>query len=232
MRETPHEFYQHQASVEGVRQPCGTRKYFTGYCTGRVCQHCWRIRLRQDHGKRWPREPDADRGVVFQRYSVFPHLTAIQNVVLGLEFRDAKWATRLLGRKKNAAMEQAQTMLEAVGLGNNSHKYPHQLSGGMQQRLALAQSLIREPEILLLDEPFGALDPGIKADMHALLISLWQEKQFSVFMVTHDIQEGFALGTRLLVFDRVRNDPHEPDAYGAKIAYDIPLKQRRKWNAA
>ena len=184
------------------------------------------------HGKRWPREPDADRGVVFQRYSVFPHLTAIQNVVLGLEFRDAKWATRLLGRKKNAAMEQAQTMLEAVGLGNNSHKYPHQLSGGMQQRLALAQSLIREPEILLLDEPFGALDPGIKANMHALLISLWQEKQFSVFMVTHDIQEGFALGTRLLVFDRVRNDPHEPDAYGAKIAYDIPLKQRRKWNAA
>jgi NitT/TauT family transport system ATP-binding protein len=184
------------------------------------------------HGKRWPREPDADRGVVFQRYSVFPHLTAIQNVVLGLEFRDAKWATRLLGRKKNAAMEQAQTMLEAVGLGNNSHKYPHQLSGGMQQRLALAQSLIREPEILLLDEPFGALDPGIKADMHALLISLWQEKQFSVFMVTHDIQEGFALGTRLLVFDRVRNDPHEPDAYGAKIAYEIPLKQRRKWNPA
>lgn len=184
------------------------------------------------HGKRWPREPDADRGVVFQRYSVFPHLTAIQNVVLGLEFRDAKWTTRLLGRKKNAAMEQAQTMLEAVGLGNNSHKYPHQLSGGMQQRLALAQSLIREPEILLLDEPFGALDPGIKADMHALLISLWQEKQFSVFMVTHDIQEGFALGTRLLVFDRVRNDPHEPDAYGAKIAYDIPLKQRRKWNPA
>jgi NitT/TauT family transport system ATP-binding protein len=184
------------------------------------------------NGKRWPQEPGADRGVVFQRYSVFPHLTAIQNVVLGLEFRDAKITTRLLGSKKSAAMEQAQAMLEAVGLGNNSHKYPHQLSGGMQQRLALAQSLIREPEILLLDEPFGALDPGIRADMHALLLSLWQEKQFSVFMVTHDIQEGFTLGTRLLVFDRVRNDPHEPDAYGAKISYDIPLKQKRKWTPA
>jgi NitT/TauT family transport system ATP-binding protein len=184
------------------------------------------------NGKCWPLEPDADRGVVFQRYSVFPHLTAIQNVVLGLEFRDAKITTRLLGSKKNAAMEQAQAMLEAVGLGNNSHKYPHQLSGGMQQRLALAQSLIREPAILLLDEPFGALDPGIRADMHALLLSLWQEKQFSVFMVTHDIQEGFTLGTRLLVFDRVRNDPHEPDAYGANISYDIPLKQKRKWATA
>lgn len=184
------------------------------------------------NGKRWPKEPDADRGVVFQRYSVFPHLTAIQNVMLGLEFRDAKITTVLFGNRKRAAMEQAQAMLESVGLGNSTHKYPHQLSGGMQQRLALAQSLIREPEILLLDEPFGALDPGIRADMHTLLISLWKEKQFSVFMVTHDIQEGFTLGTRLLVFDRVRIDPHEPDAYGAKIAYDIPLKQKRRWTPA
>ncbi len=180
-------------------------------------------------GNPWPEEPDADRGVVFQRYSVFPHLTAIQNVMLGLEFRDAKITTRLFGAKKRNALEQAQAMLESVGLGNNSHKFPHQLSGGMQQRLALAQSLIREPKILLLDEPFGALDPGIKADMHALLLALWQEKQFSVFMVTHDIQEGFLLGTRMLVFDRIRNDPQQPDAYGAKVSYDIPLKQKRKW---
>lgn len=183
-------------------------------------------------GQPWPEEPDADRGVVFQRYSVFPHLTAIQNVMLGLEFRDAKITARFFGRQKHAAIEQAHAMLKAVGLGSNTHKYPHELSGGMQQRLALAQSLVREPKILLLDEPFGALDPGIRADMHTLLLSLWQEKQFSVFMVTHDIQEGFTLGTRLLVFDRVRHDPQEPDAYGANISYDIPLKQKQRRNPA
>ncbi len=174
----------------------------------------------------WPEEPDADRGVVFQRYSVFPHLTALQNVLLGLEFRDAPLATRLFGARKTQAIEKAQAMLVAVGLGGRDALYPHEMSGGMQQRLALAQSLIREPEILLLDEPFGALDPGIRTDMHDLLLSLWQEKKFSVFMVTHDIQEGFTLGTRLLVFDRVRIDPQAPDAYGAGISYDLPLKTR------
>ncbi len=177
-------------------------------------------------GKPWPEEPDADRGVVFQRYSVFPHLTALQNVMLGLELRDAPIAARFFGSRKRAATEKAQAMLEAVGLGNSSARYPHELSGGMQQRLALAQSLIREPKILLLDEPFGALDPGIRADMHALLLQLWTEKKFTVFMVTHDIKEGFALGTRLIVFDRVRVDPHEPDAYGASISYDLPLKRK------
>lgn len=179
-------------------------------------------------GAPWPEEPDADRGVVFQRYSVFPHLTALQNVLLGLELRDAPIAACFFGTKKRAATEKAQAMLDAVGLGSSGGKYPHELSGGMQQRLALAQSLIREPEILLLDEPFGALDPGIKADMHALLLQLWAEKKFTVFMVTHDIKEGFALATRVLVFDRVRIDPHEPDAYGAKISYDLPLSHKPK----
>ncbi|HQQ64281.1 MAG TPA: ABC transporter ATP-binding protein [Pseudomonadales bacterium] len=179
-------------------------------------------------GAPWPEEPDADRGVVFQRYSVFPHLTALQNVLLGLELRDAPIAARFFGAKKRAATEKAQAMLDAVGLGSSGAKYPHELSGGMQQRLALAQSLIREPKILLLDEPFGALDPGIKADMHALLLQLWAEKKFTVFMVTHDIKEGFALATRVLVFDRVRIDPHEPDAYGAKISYDLPLDHKHK----
>jgi NitT/TauT family transport system ATP-binding protein len=97
----------------------------------------------------------------------------------------------------------------------------------MQQRLAIAQALIMKPRVLLLDEPFGALDPGIRKDMHALLQELWRETRLTVFMVTHDLNEGFSLGTRLMVFDKVRIDPHAPHAYGARITYDLPLNTRR-----
>ena len=93
----------------------------------------------------------------------------------------------------------------------------------MQQRLALAQTLITAPRILLLDEPFGALDPGIRADMHELVSGLHEELGLTVFMVTHDIAEGFKLGTRLLVFDKPRVDPHQPDYYGATITFDLPV---------
>lgn len=108
-------------------------------------------------------------------------------------------------------------MLTRVGLAHALQKYPAQLSGGMQQRLAIAQAFIMRPRILLLDEPFGALDPGIRKDMHSLLLSLWQETRLTVFMVTHDLSEGFNLGTRLLVFDKVRIDPHEPNAWGRAL---------------
>src|SRR3982751_5579469 len=91
----------------------------------------------------------------------------------------------------------------------------------MQQRLAIAQALILRPRILLLDEPFGALDPGIRNDMHELILRLWRQTGMTVFMVTHDIGEAFKLGTRVLTFDRIRRDPHAPDAYGATITYDL-----------
>lgn len=173
-------------------------------------------------------EPDATRGVVFQRYSVFPHLSVLDNVALGLELPRSPLLGRLLGKAKREAREQAAVMLEKVGLGHAQDKYPAQLSGGMQQRLAIAQALIMQPRILLLDEPFGALDPGIRKDMHALLLELWRETRLTVFMVTHDLSEGFSLGTRLLVFDKVRLDPHAPQAYGARITYDIPLNSDRR----
>ncbi|MBN3083079.1 ABC transporter ATP-binding protein [Pectobacterium polaris] len=178
-------------------------------------------------GKRLPAEPDVSRGVVFQRYSVFPHLTVLENVVIGLEIPRSPWLGRLFGQRKQAARDDAAQMLERVGLGHAMHKYPNQLSGGMQQRLAIAQAFIVQPRILLLDEPFGALDPGIRGDMHTLLLELWRETRLTVFMVTHDLPEGFHLGTRLLVFDKVRVDPHAPEAYGARITYDIPLNQER-----
>lgn len=173
-------------------------------------------------------EPDASRGVVFQRYSVFPHLSVLDNVALGLELPHAPLLGRLFGSAKRQAREQAAALLDKVGLGHALDKYPAQLSGGMQQRLAIAQALIMKPRVLLLDEPFGALDPGIRKDMHALLLALWRETRLTVFMVTHDLSEGFNLGTRLLVFDKVRLDPHAPGAYGARITYDIPLNSDRR----
>ncbi|MBX8484555.1 MULTISPECIES: ABC transporter ATP-binding protein [Pseudomonas syringae group] len=179
-------------------------------------------------GKALANEPDPSRGVVFQRYSVFPHLSVLDNVALGLELPNARWIGRLFGQAKRDAREQAAVLLHKVGLGHALDKYPTQLSGGMQQRLAIAQALIMKPRVLLLDEPFGALDPGIRKDMHNLLLELWQETKLTVFMVTHDLSEGFNLGTRLMVFDKVRHDPHAPGAYGARITYDIPLNSDRR----
>ncbi|MEM7022950.1 MAG: ATP-binding cassette domain-containing protein [Pseudomonadota bacterium] len=169
-------------------------------------------------------EPGPDRGIVFQRYSVFPHLSVLDNVVLGLELRSAPLLGRLFGMARREALDEALGWLECVGLAGARDAWPAALSGGMQQRLALAQALILKPKILLLDEPFGALDPGIRADMHDLLHRLWLDEGMTVFMVTHDLGEAFALGTRVLVFDKVRHDPTEPDAYGATIVYDLPIK--------
>ncbi|VUC82671.1 Urea carboxylase-related ABC transporter [Raoultella terrigena] len=172
-------------------------------------------------------EPDRSRGVVFQRYSVFPHLNVLDNVTVGLELPASPLLGRLFGARRRLARERAAQMLEKVGLSHALDKYPAQLSGGMQQRLAIAQAFVMQPRILLLDEPFGALDPGIRKDMHALLLQLWSETRMTVFMVTHDLAEGFNLGTRLLVFDKVRHDPQAPNAYGARVTYDIPLNEAR-----
>lgn len=172
-------------------------------------------------------EPDQTRGVVFQKYSVFQHLTVLQNVVIALEFAASPFWGRLFGKQKQEAIATATQMLTRVGLQDHLTQYPAQLSGGMQQRLAIAQALVARPRVLLLDEPFGALDPGIRKDMHVLMLELCREYRLTVFMVTHDLAEGFHLGTRLLVFDKLRIDPQAPKAYGAKITFDIKLNQDR-----
>lgn len=170
-----------------------------------------------------PDEPTADRGIVFQRYSVFPHLTVEGNLLLSHEFETAKFTGKLTGAARKSAVENINDTLEKIGLSEARDKFPSQLSGGMQQRLAIAQALLKRPKILLLDEPFGALDPGIRLDMHDLLLKLWQDLNMTIFMVTHDINEAFKLGTRMLVFDKIRHDPQAPNAYGATITYDLPL---------
>jgi len=178
-------------------------------------------------GEVLPGEPGPDRGVVFQRYSAFPHLTVTQNVILGLEFAGSRLLGKLFGAARRRAVAEAERVIEAVGLSAARDKYPAQLSGGMQQRLAIAQTLIRKPKLLLLDEPFGALDPGTKLQMYELITRLWREEQITVFMVTHDLKEGFTLATRVLTFDKIRIDPQEPGAYGATITFNLPLQRRR-----
>ena len=178
-------------------------------------------------GEPLPAEPGPDRGIVFQRYSLFPHLTVLENLLLGLDLRGAPLVGRLFGARRRAALEKAHALLAAIGLRQAAGKHPGQLSGGMQQRLSIAQSVICEPKILLLDEPFGALDPGITADMHELILALWNAHKMTIFMVTHDLKESFELGTRLLVFDKRRVDSQAPDRYGATITFNIPLKGKR-----
>jgi len=164
-------------------------------------------------------EPNQERGVVFQKYSVFPHLSVRENIIAGTGF-----STRfgyLTGQARRAARDSADEMLERIGLNHVADQYPASLSGGMQQRLAIAQAMAAKPRVLLLDEPFGALDPGTRLQMHDFLLELRDETNMTVFMVTHDLDEGFKLGNRVLVFDKPRWDPHDPGLYGATVTYDF-----------
>lgn len=171
-------------------------------------------------------EPSPDRGVVFQKYSVFPHLTALQNVMLGLELAQSPIVGHLFGKRRRAARDASRAMLKSVGLEAAENKYPAELSGGMQQRLAIAQALVKRPKLLLLDEPFGALDPGIRAEVHEILLTLWRETGMTIFMVTHDLSEAFKLGTRVIAFDRRKTRPEELEAYGATITFDLPVMRK------
>ncbi|MGO2261826.1 ABC transporter ATP-binding protein [Halomonas sp.] len=182
-------------------------------------------------GEPIPDEPGPDRGVVFQKYSVFPHLTVLGNVMIADELQSAHLLGKSFGSKKRRAIEKARARIDEVGLSHALNKYPHELSGGMQQRLAIAQALMMRPRILLLDEPFGALDPGIRQDMHELITRLWKEQQLTIFMITHDLKEAFKLGTRLWVFDKTRHDPQAPEAFGATITYDLPISRERAAHA-
>ncbi|MBL9113831.1 MAG: ABC transporter ATP-binding protein [Verrucomicrobiaceae bacterium] len=139
--------------------------------------------------------PGPDRGFVFQDYTNFPHRTVLENVAFGLECAHVPEKERL---------ERAAEWVLKVGLDpkKDGHKFPHQLSGGMNQRVAIARSLIMHPKIILMDEPFGALDPGTRQRMQDLLVSLWRELEATVFFITHDIPEAVYLGDRVFVFSQ------------------------------
>ena len=146
-------------------------------------------------------QPGSDRGLVDQKYSLLPHLTVLQNAAFGLKLR-------------------------GVGLEGSEKKYPSELSGGMQQRVAIAATLILKPRILLMDEPFGALDPGIRLRMQELLIKLWNEQQGTVFLVTHSVEEAVYLGDR--VFLMAANPGRLVEILKVPRPAESPEESRRK----
>ena len=136
--------------------------------------------------------PGADRGMVFQDYTSFDNRTVLDNVVFGLECR---------GVPRREREAEGLDWIAKVGLDpkRDATKYPHELSGGMRQRVALARTLILRPRVILMDEPFGALDPATRLDMQDLLIRLWREVQATVLFVTHSVEEAVYLGDRVFV---------------------------------
>ena len=134
--------------------------------------------------------PGPDRGMVFQKYSLYPWLSAAENVAFGM---------RLQGIQPRDIRERTGYFLEVVGLRDAGAKLPRELSGGMQQRVAIARALATNPRVLLLDEPFGALDLQIRESMQDFLLQLWQRTGLTVLLITHDVEEALVLAQRIHV---------------------------------
>ncbi len=171
-------------------------------------------------------KPDRNRGVVFQKYSLFPHLTVRQNVMFGLELEkfnlfDPIIHTRKWMKERKEFRAEADKYLERVRLLDHADKYPNQLSGGQRQRTAIAQAMIMKPEVLMMDEPFGALDEGTREEMQVFTLEQWKQTQHTVLFVTHSLEEALFMGTRLIVISQYYK--HENGTEGAKIVKDIEI---------
>jgi NitT/TauT family transport system ATP-binding protein len=134
--------------------------------------------------------PGRDRGMVFQGYTLFPWLSVKKNVMFGLEMNNLS---------SDEAAREADLWLELVGLEKFANAYPHELSGGMKQRVAIARALVNQPRILLMDEPFGALDAQSRAKMQAHLLEIWRNIDVTILFITHDLDEAIFLADRILV---------------------------------
>lgn len=157
------------------------------------------------------RGPSPDRGMVFQGYTLFPWRTVRQNVMFGLE---------VAGRSRASAEEEARHWIDLVGLSKFETAYPHQLSGGMKQRVAIARALANQPRILLMDEPFGALDAQTRARMQSYLLEIWQNIDITILFITHDLDEAIYLADRIVVLK----------AHPGEIAevIEVPVPQPRQ----
>jgi NitT/TauT family transport system ATP-binding protein len=168
-------------------------------------------------------QPDSTRGYVPQRYSLFPDKTVLDNITFGPEVSEfnllTRWSPRYFRRRREFRQE-ALASIRRLGLRDaDAAKYPDQLSGGMQQRVAIAQALITQPRILLMDEAFSALDPGTRTDMQRLIKGLWRDTGITVLFVTHNTQEALYLGTRVIVLAK-----QTPDQ-GSCVMLDLAVPQ-------
>lgn len=148
--------------------------------------------------------PGSDRGMVFQHYTLYPWLTVAQNVAFGLQLRKLPKAEQ---------RERVGYYLDVVGLSHVADAYPKQLSGGMKQRVAIARAIANEPAVLLMDEPFGALDAQTKEQMQQFMLELWEQTHTTILMITHDVEEAIFLSQRIYVMS----------ARPGKIQQEIPI---------
>lgn len=173
-------------------------------------------------------DPSRNRGVVFQRYTLFENRTVRDNVVFGLELEEFRllepyYAPFRCRRKRRAFRERANAYLERVGLLDHADKYPYQLSGGQRQRAAIAQAMVMQPEVLLMDEPFGALDIGTREEMQVFVLEQWRREKQTIIFVTHDLEEALFLGTRVIVLSQYYSQDDSTRTSGAKIVKDIQV---------
>lgn len=160
--------------------------------------------------------PSLDRGVVFQNYSLLPWLSALKNVIFGVKARHPDWS-------REQIMDHSYKFLELVGLtGGAEHRKPSQLSGGMRQRVSIARAFAIEPKLLLLDEPFGALDALTRGTIQDELTRIWSKTNQTVFMITHDVDEAILLADRILLMS---NGPYATVA--ESVVVDIPRPRKR-----
>src|SRR6476620_1999475 len=142
--------------------------------------------------KKLVRGPGPERGMVFQGYTLFPWLTVKQNVMFGL---------KMTGQSSSQAEPDARQWIEMIGLAKFENSFPHQLSGGMKQRVAIARALANQPRVLLMDEPFGALDAQTRCQMQSYLLQIWKLVDVTIVFITHDLEEAIYLADRILVLD-------------------------------
>jgi sulfonate transport system ATP-binding protein len=158
------------------------------------------------------REPGPERGVVFQHHTLFPWKRVLENVEFGLKMR---------GSSRPERRAAALAILETVGLGDFTRHYPWQLSGGMQQRVSLARVLVNRPQVMLMDEPFCALDAQTRLQMQELLLALWHEYSITVLFVTHDVDEAIFLSDRIIVMSE------RPGRVKAELRVALPRPRTR-----